>query len=322
MGNRLGRTAFALLKPDAVLRQIEGETLDILEELGFRIIDFRIGRFTGDAFNRAYAPGFRWDLDFWHHNQKAYDYGPVVGLLLSTKQTSFGNCENAQTFLSSQKGNALPRYQESHTIRARCRATNRVFNVVHIPDTLEAGAMEASIWFGKSLPEVLKAKSNDAKFENRRNDLQAEILRHGYFEHRRCDGELVYYLIKLRLLHSIEKQSNFPSQAEHVFAPLRRLYGSTISVLSDVSDLGLRDRTLRSSLAVEAQILRDLNCRDIFNYHPEHTLKQTITVIPALNEMANLSQVLDFFWHLLGQWRVFVSDLETYLVNTTFRYKS
>jgi nucleoside diphosphate kinase len=322
---------FILLKPDAVLRGITGDVIEFLEGVGFRVINFRIGRLPDNIFQRIYGPSFRWDLDYWSLNKEAYEYGPVIGVLLWHASMNLKEGQQAQTFLSEQKGSALPGDQKPGTIRAKFRATSRVFNILHVPDNIETGQYEALAWFGKVLGKSIQAASaqfpvsSGAPLKSHRSIIETEVRLHGYSESHQFDGVLLYFLIKVRLLHAIEKQSNPSADFHNIVNAIRNLYLATVTELGNASgDISLRMQALRVSFEREEQFISSFLTQDVSNVlEPEDSVAfhQVLKLIVAINQRLRIpGPTLDFFWQMMSHWRVYVSKLERYVVTTALIY--
>jgi nucleoside diphosphate kinase len=313
--------AYLLLKPDVVLRGITCEVLNVLADAGFGAVEFRIGSLPEALFSQMYQSTFRWDLDHWAFNRELYKYGPVIGLLLR-QAPALGNAESPQECLKAFKGSALPENLAAGSLRGRLGASSRIFNVVHVPDGIDSARRDAACWFGEGFIERMPvAQQLGAAFV----PLEAEVVRHGYLAANCLDGEAVYFFVMVRLLHAIEKELRFRGTALEILRRASASYHSgAAALIRSASDLDARREIVERSLAHARAVLtgEDLGSAVAGSDH-RLLLEQTLDVVLSLESHGAFGGWrLEFFWHLLDQWKVFTSDLERYLVAGVFTYPS
>jgi nucleoside diphosphate kinase len=310
-----------LLKPDVVLRGIPGDVLKVLEDAGFGAVDFRVGSLSESLFSQMYQSTFRWDLDHWAFNRELYRYGPVIGLLLR-RPANFGDTASAQEHLRVFKGSALPESLAADSLRGRLGATSRIFNVVHVPDGVDAARRDALRWFGESFIKSVKPKAQQAGAPS--VPLEVEVVRHGYLLANRLDGEAIYFLVMVRLLHAIEKElGHIGIDLEALREGSASYHSGAAALLRDARDLNTRRDVIEHTLWRTRSLLGEKLRKAVAGSGHGTLLQQTLDVVVDLESQGACGGWrLEFFWHLLDQWKVFTSDLERYLIVGVFIYPS
>ncbi len=318
--------AYVLLKPDVVLRGIIDHVVETLGQEGFDVVNFRIGYLPEEIFSQIYASGFRSDLDHWAYNLEAFRYGPVVGLLL-WKRPSVAEDSCAQESLSRLKGSALPERLTAPSLRFRLGATGRVFNILHAQDSYEAALADAATWFGTDcVAALLRAGAKRKPSRESKLRIEEEVSRHGYSAGSQLNGETIFFLLVVRLAHAIEKQAMLFGASLRTMRTMGKLCWQGAAKLLESGRgfqerRGILERTLtrRDSLLLRfKKHLADNALRK-----DKALLEQTVYFLLDLGVQApEGGWRLEFFWHLLSKWRVFVSDLEKYLVLGVFIYPS
>jgi len=304
--------AYALLKPDVVLRGTVSSVLAILQRCGFTVHGFLIGALTDDIYACMYAQSFVWRLDNWSHNREAYAFGPVIGLVL--RHSNDLPCEaTAQAMLHKLKGSAVPRDLVPGTIRAAASATCRVFNVIHVPDELDGAAREAELWFGP----VLNWQVGEA---GGRAAVEAEVSAHGYTTEAMVDPEVTYLFVKARLMHSLQWRSS-NNELRHRLARLRKMYTSWANTMSVTREADARRGACAQWQGRETAELVELLSGATSERAAILDLRRLITFLCDLqsNQIASTNG-LAFLLSQLAAARVYVSSLERYLITTRVLY--
>lgn len=318
--------AYVLLKPDIVLRGIIDRVVEVLVAEGFYIAGFRIGHLPEELFSQIYADAFRWDLDHWAYNLEAFRYGPVIGLLLWRRPDETRDA-CAQESLSRMKGSALPEGLTPSSLRFQLEATGRVFNILHAQDSYEAAVIDAAAWFGTAcVAAILRTGVSSRSQQDDKNRIKDEISRHGYSAVSQLNGEATFFFLMARLAHAIEKQAMLCGASLKAMRAVEELCWRGAARLLEPGRgfekrRGILKKTLerRDSLLLRFQkSLSGMNRRK-----DEALLEQTVCFLLDLGTHGlEGGWRLEFLWHLLSKWRVFVSDLERYLVLGVFIYPS
>lgn len=303
------RFCYVLIKPDVILRNILKDTLNYFEDLGLQLIDYRCGALDKALYSTMYEPSFKWELDFWSHNAKAYKFGPVIGMVFWNLKFP-RDYPSAQIYLSSIKGSTLPGNLEPGTLRYELKSSNRVFNLVHISDTAKQALIESSSWFGaEKVKSMLTGTTKHRRIKYARL-VAGEIGRHGYPLDRRLSGWLSYTLVKIRILHAIKKQADLPASLSQIVSTLEGHYHEFSQELLVLSEK-------RLTAKVENDHLRTLIKKGALSKE----IRQLFEVILDINcKKKTLLSTLEFFWYLILKWKVYVSDLERYLIDSVLRY--
>jgi hypothetical protein len=121
----------------------------------------------------------------------------------------------------------------------------------------------------------------------------------------------------VRLLHAIEKELGHLVSDIEVFRRTSDFYHSgAAALLQAPRDLKARREVIERSLGHATALLGK-------GLKQETLLAQTLDVVVSLeSEGANGGWRMEYFWHLLEQWKVFTSDLERYLITSVFIYPS
>lgn len=127
---------FAIIKPDAVAKQVAGPILDRIEKEGFKILGMRLVHMS-----RSDAEGFyavHTERPFFNDLVTFMSSGPAVVLALET--------DNAIAKWREVIGATNPEQAAEGTIRKQF-ATNIEKNAVHGSDAPETAAVEIAYWF-------------------------------------------------------------------------------------------------------------------------------------------------------------------------------
>jgi nucleoside diphosphate kinase len=316
---------YLLLKPDVVLRGLVDRAIEALARRGFEVIDFRVGGLSDADFARLYHGKFLWDVDDWAYNQSAFRLGPVIGAVVWRSSAGVQEAV-AQDYLRRIKGSALPPEVSPDSLRGEIGATSRVFNSVHVPDDFEAAIAAACAWLGQPRIACLLDAFRDGLVPRGVGAaVTAEVSRHGYHSARNLNGEAAYCAILPRLAHAVEGDLSLPADA---LASLRRmsLEYSALSRLLAESTATFAEQCEMMSDAFRLERFLLLQLREVAMVNRGRSwsrLAQTVELLLALGGAApQIRRSLEFLWFLLGEWRVFVSDLEKYLVLGSLTYPS
>ncbi|MGD1044745.1 MAG: nucleoside-diphosphate kinase [Bacteroidota bacterium] len=129
----------AILKPDCVRKNLQGEVLARIQKAGFKVLDFKQIRLTREAADAFYAvhkgqPFFSGLIEFMTS-------GPCVPIALEK--------ENAVADYRTLIGATDPKEAADGTIR-KLFADNKVQNFVHGSDSPENGKLEIAFFFSES----------------------------------------------------------------------------------------------------------------------------------------------------------------------------
>jgi nucleoside-diphosphate kinase len=129
----------AILKPDCVRKNLQGEVISRIQKAGFNIVSMKQIRLTKEMAGAFYAV---------HKGRPFYDglvefmtSGPVVPIALEK--------ENAVADYRTLIGATDPKDAAPGTIR-KLFADNKGENIVHGSDSPENGRIEVSFFFGES----------------------------------------------------------------------------------------------------------------------------------------------------------------------------
>lgn len=127
---------FAFIKPDAVLRNLQGEIIDMMQKGGFKIVNMKMLQLNQEQASQFYA---------LHKHQLFYndliDYmcsAPVVAIVLEA--------ENAVTRYRDLMGATNPEDAQQGTIRKKY-ALNLRENSVHGSDSRNTAKQEIGYFF-------------------------------------------------------------------------------------------------------------------------------------------------------------------------------
>lgn len=127
---------FALIKPDAVLRNLQGEILDMMQKEGFKIVALKMLRLSpqqASIFYNAHKEQY-----FFHDLVDYMTSGAVVAIVLEA--------ENAVERYRKFMGATNPANAEQGTIRKKY-ALSQSTNSVHGSDSIEAANQEMHYFF-------------------------------------------------------------------------------------------------------------------------------------------------------------------------------
>ncbi len=297
-------TAFILCKPDLFLRALLPRFLSFLEENNFSIKKFFSRRMTESHFRLMYSTHFRWDVDDWHHNQKIYEFGPVLGLLLENSCVP-----SALNTLIQIKGAALPKDRKTDSIRYIFGSKSRLFNLIHVPDSGEQSEKEAINWFGVNELNDGYSCSSISKEE-----VLNEMDQNGYHAIGSLDPEYAFLKAKIRLMHAIQMKSACSHSFHSLLQNLKLFYSSWSEEIS-TSTLcnGIEGTILALRYKKERELLDAMHGESI----AFPAISNAMHLLMLLTERPKFST--NFFW-ILEEWNVFVSALEHYLIVSRLKY--
>ena len=130
-------TTLALIKPDAVQRNIVGQIITMIENDGFIIKKMKLMKMSDELAKKFYA--VHEEKEFFNKLIKYMTSGHIVALVL----------DKEDAILSYRKliGSTDPETAEENTIR-KLFAIDKSFNSVHGSDSVENAQNEISIIFG------------------------------------------------------------------------------------------------------------------------------------------------------------------------------
>ncbi len=294
--------AFILCKPDFLLRGLLHKFLSYLEEKDFYICEFLCARVTPDHFRLMYTNHFRYDVDDWHHNQKLYDFGPALGLLLVNYKVT-----SALEKLNQLKGAALPKNRTTDSIRYLFGSKSRLLNLLHVPDQLEQSYKESRNWFSLN-------KWKDQSHHISKEEVLKEIHKNGYYSNESLDPEYTYLKAKIRLMHSFQKRSVLSPNSYMYIQNLKQFYFNwaeevAISPLSN----GIEGTILPSWYKKEQNHLQALQNQKSL----PRSILNAINLLLLLHKQPKFAS--NFFW-VIEEWNVFIDDFERYLIASRLKY--
>ena len=125
-----------LLKPDVFHRNILEEVIETLGEFGVNIYVFDIIHPNEALLCEMYDSNFKWEYDYYIHNNRLYNLGPSLSLICDS---------NNNKDLKAIKGASLPINDSSSSIRKRFKTKDRCLNILHIADTLFQSTKEIKL---------------------------------------------------------------------------------------------------------------------------------------------------------------------------------
>ncbi|MBI4428777.1 MAG: nucleoside-diphosphate kinase [Ignavibacteriales bacterium] len=129
----------AILKPDCVRKNLQGEILARIQKAGFRVLALKQTRLTTETAGAFYA--VHKGRPFYNGLVEFMSSGPCVPLALEK--------ENAVADFRKLIGATDPKDAEAGTIR-KLFADNKGENIVHGSDSPENGRMEVAFFFSES----------------------------------------------------------------------------------------------------------------------------------------------------------------------------
>jgi nucleoside-diphosphate kinase len=131
-----------IVKPDAVSRNLIGEVVRRVEQAGFRVVEMKMVRLTGDQAGEFYAV----------HRERPF-YRDLLAFMTSDRVVPMVlEREDAVAHLRKVIGATDPAKAEPGTIR-KDFATNVQNNAVHASDSPENAAREIAFFFGAAAAE-------------------------------------------------------------------------------------------------------------------------------------------------------------------------
>jgi nucleoside diphosphate kinase len=294
--------AFILCKPDLFLRGLIPQFLTFVEAKGFTVQEFYCGKVNPKHFQLMYSTTFRYDVDDWQHNQRLYEFGPALGLLLNRSDD-----EPALTSLKHLKGAALPNERAANSLRYLLGSKSRVFNLLHVPDREEECYEQALHWFGVD-------KWVDGSCSIHKEEIFRSIDASGYLTLNSFDPEYIFLKAKIRLMHSFQKRTFVSSSFQSQIRELSNFYCSWAEEVA-TSPLfnGIEGTILIARYEEERQRLQTI----------KNASNLTAPLLNAIQLLLTLSEkrefATNFFW-ILDEWNVFVSSIEHYLITCRLKY--
>jgi nucleoside-diphosphate kinase len=132
-------TTLAIIKPDAVARNLTGQILALLEEQGFRIRGLRRLHLSEAQAREFYA--VHRERPFYESLVRFMTSGPVVPVLLER--------DDAVAHLRKVIGATDPAQAEPGTVRARF-AESKERNAIHASDAADTAARERAFFFAEA----------------------------------------------------------------------------------------------------------------------------------------------------------------------------
>lgn len=279
--------AYFLLKPDCILLDKTKALAEILYDRDFVIHAFKCSSLPSKLYDVMYYSGFRSELDYWLHNKKAYKFGPVTGVVCSWSKSQ------AQKKLKALQGAAVPELEieESFSLRKLLKASNRCFNVLHVPDSTEIAEQELSILFGLHNPDFKLLTS----FHLTPEQLSKALAYHQYGSLHNYSGIQFLKALRFRVLHIAKWE-----------------------YLKETSDV----KNLPSFLCNVSEAEQSFFLRDCLSYSNNPYL-ETLTSILSNLEVRGTRIGIGNYEMLIGVLEslgVFISEFEKYLIETYFRY--
>jgi nucleoside-diphosphate kinase len=129
----------AILKPDCVRKNLQGEVLARIQKAGFKVLGFKQIRLTTEAAGAFYA--VHKGRPFYSGLVEFMTSGPCVPIALEK--------ENAVADYRTLIGATDPKEAAEGTVR-KLFADNKGENIVHGSDSPENGKMEVAFFFSES----------------------------------------------------------------------------------------------------------------------------------------------------------------------------
>lgn len=281
---------FLLCKPDVFIRKFLQNILEYLHEKKFQIIDYYFRKMDPVHYKLMYQDTFSSNLDDWSINQKIYNFGPCLGLLLNHNEMF-----DPTSFLNESKGSALPFARKETTIRAQFLSKSRVFNLIHVADKHSLAMKEALSWFG-TIMEYNSPISMAQVFQDYR------VM--GYTQDFDLDPEKAFIHSKIRFFYMCRRR--YPKN--RVFDELISFYRSwEVAVQREKLCEGVEGTILYKWQRIESEKLKALpKDRDMEWF---------------LSHIHEKSLYYNNYLSLLGLRNIFLSDLESYLITLRLKYK-
>jgi nucleoside-diphosphate kinase len=130
--------SLAILKPDCIRKNLQGEVLARIEKAGFKVLGFKQIRLAKEAASAFYA--IHKDRPFYSGLVKFMTSGPCVPIALEK--------ENAVADFRTLIGATDPKEAAEGTIR-KLFADSKVENIVHGSDSPENGIIEVAFFFSE-----------------------------------------------------------------------------------------------------------------------------------------------------------------------------
>lgn len=297
-----------MLKPDVFLRGILSNILLTILDDHVQVLDFKCGRLCNRQFYLMYSTSFSWNYDHWAHNKMSFEFGPVLALLLVSTQYS---AQELLEHFNQIKGSALPFQRQTQSIRYQYKSKSRIFNILHIPNTIEESRQQTSTWFGK----------NSASAALKSQDILDEIQSHGYLSELDLDPEYTFIKIKMRLIHSLEKSVYFSSIKKTDWKELKNFYQLWCEEIRLNQKIeGIEGTILLEKQPQEINFWQNIQNRLEIN---EVDLAKEMQIAQILKDLYSLNlrnHALGFFFEVLSMHRIFFSSLEKYLIQSRFLY--
>jgi nucleoside-diphosphate kinase len=135
----MSNKTLAIIKPDAVAKNVTGEIIARIQKAGFKILNFKLTKITDNVAKEFYA--IHKERSFFNDLIKYMTSGPIVPIALEK--------ENAVEEFRKLIGATDPLKAEAGTIRADF-GTNIEANAIHGSDSDENAKREIAFFFSES----------------------------------------------------------------------------------------------------------------------------------------------------------------------------
>lgn len=129
----------AIIKPDAVKKNVIGEIISMITKAGFRILGMKYTRINKEQAGSFYE--VHKERPFYNDLVDYMSSGPIVPIALEK--------ENAIEDYRKLIGSTDPAQAENGTVR-KLYGESKSFNAVHGSDSVENGLIEIGFFFSKS----------------------------------------------------------------------------------------------------------------------------------------------------------------------------
>jgi nucleoside-diphosphate kinase len=328
---------YVLLKPDCLFRGLVGPALRRVEDAGFQIVGYEVlGSLDRETVHTLFGRSFNGTHDVWDINARLFDLGPSV--LAIVRHADDGT--DAAPLLNRLKGAIMPALSPG-SIRSALGVRNRVLNLVHTPNSLEAAVGDLRALIGaRSLLELLERSPPDSQDQNHEaSSFQlADLVRcHGYGE-TSTNGLVHVQHLKLRILYRVSRAPFLLARADEArpaVDELHRFYHRQEELVADDSPAGSGSVELAAADSSEERRLadkllalgvaspRDAECDCAMLDSPWFHSNARLALF-ALTELAKPERYHDLrftaLWRALEGASVWCSSAERFLIETALRY--
>jgi hypothetical protein len=283
---------YVLLKPDAFIQNRYRQIIKYFNSLGVYVLNAKIIKVNYELYRIMYEDTFTPSFDDLEYNFKFFNFAPCLSILFDCSKVK--NIENLQYYFAKKKGNAIPELiKDKNSIRYKLKATNRVFNLVHIPVTKEQANLETAI---------IKLSDNIENFDINILYKNIKIYNSTNFK----NYKILFNIIKYRILYSIHNNNNSHIFNYEKFINYLRLYykeskSDKVDFFMESIIKNLKNNNLSANQRKYIKIFEV-----IYNIEKKH--------------YNNLIFNLNYLWQLLEDNFIFVSELEKYFISTSLLY--